>query len=360
MIERWIAVLHEALPEPWMRALVILGIAVVAGGIARLLLTGVVGRITRHSVTELDDTLIRSCARPVFVTAVLIGVFLAARELGLSPAALEVVARITQTLGVLLWFGALWRMCRPVLDAIGRLADRVQWLDARTVPLIDNVGRALLVLLLVYALLRVWNLDVAPWLASAGVAGLALGFAAKDTLANLFGGFFIIVDAPYKIGDYINLDSGERGEVTKIGLRSTRLLTRDDIEITLPNAQIAAAKIINEAGGRWTKSRVRVPVGVAYGSDIEAVRAILHAAAEAVDYAQQDPEPRVRFRALGESSLDFELMVWIENPELRGRCVDALLTEIYTRLNAAGIEIPFPQRTVHVQGPVHIARAPRS
>ncbi|OQW99996.1 MAG: hypothetical protein BWK74_00755 [Desulfobacteraceae bacterium A6] len=95
--------------------------------------------------------------------------------------------------------------------------------------------------------------DLTAWVASAGIIGLALSFAAKDTLANLFSGVFILADAPYKIGDFIVLDSGERGEVTNIGIRSTRLLTRSDIEITVPNSIMGNTRIINEAGGRHQK-----------------------------------------------------------------------------------------------------------
>ena len=112
-------------------------------------------------------------------------------------------------------------------------------------------------------------------MASAGVVGLAVGFAAKDTLSNLIAGVFIMADAQYKINDLIILDSGERGLVTHIGLRSTRLLTRDDIEITVPNAVMGQAKITNETGGPKPQRRLRVPVGVAYGSDIDLVREIL-------------------------------------------------------------------------------------
>ena len=88
------------------------------------------------------------------------------------------------------------------------------------------------------------------WLASAGVVGIAVGFAAKDTLANLFSGVFILADAPYKIGDYIVLDAtGMRGKVTQIGLRSTRLITRDDVEVTIPNSIMGNSQVINQSGG---------------------------------------------------------------------------------------------------------------
>ena len=186
-------------------------------------------------------------------------------------------------------------------------------------------------------------------LAAGGIVGIAVGFAAKDSLANLFSGIFILADGPYQVGDFVVLDSGERGAVTNIGLRSTRLLTRDDVEVTVPNAVIANAKIINESGGPWEKARIRVRVGVAYGSDIDQVRRTLMEVARDNPDLDSDPEPRVRFRSFGESGLDFELLGWIHEPVLRGRVLDALNTEVYKRFQQENVEIPFPQRVVHLK-----------
>jgi len=144
------------------------------------------------------------------------------------------------------------------------------------------------------------------------------------------------------------LDSGERGEVVNIGLRSTRLLTRDDVEITIPNSVMGGAKIMNESGGRHTKRRLRVKVGVAYGSDIDLVRATLLAVAAEQPLVCKDPDPRVRFRSFGDSALDFELLCWIEQPVLQGRAMDRLLCGVYKAFGAAGIEIAFPQLDVHL------------
>jgi small-conductance mechanosensitive channel len=224
----------------------------------------------------------------------------------------------------------------------------VQWLDARTLPLFDNLAKLLLIGGAAYGLLLAWDLNLAPWLASAGIVGIAVGFAAKDTLANVFGGLFIIVDAPYKIGDYINLDSGERGRVTGIGLRSTRLVTRDDVEITVPNAVIANAKIVNESGGPYEKSRVTLRVGVAYGTDVDRVHAVLLETARSVDEVLEDPAPRVRFTEMGDSALLFRVLCWIEQPELRGLALHRLNTAVYKALDREGIQIPFPQRDVHL------------
>jgi small-conductance mechanosensitive channel len=199
-----------------------------------------------------------------------------------------------------------------------------------------------------YLFLAIWGIDPTAWLASAGVIGIAVGFAARDTLANLFSGLFIVADSPYKIGDYIVLDTGDRGEVTHLGMRSTRLLTRDDVEITIPNSVIANAKIINESGGPWEKYRIRVPVGVAYGSDVDEVVALLESvAADHADVLDQ-PAPRVRMRGFGDSSLDFELLGWVEKPVLRGKVLHELFMAVYKRFAEEGVEIPFPQRDLHV------------
>ena len=216
-------------------------------------------------------------------------------------------------------------------------------------PLLSNVIKIALLALAIYFIFLAWNIDVAAWLATAGIVGLALSFAAKDTLSNLFAGLSIVADAPYKTGDFIILDSGERGMVTFIGLRSTRLLTRDDVEITIPNGVIGNAKIINEAGGPSARHRIRIPVGVAYGSDIDLVIKVLENIAAEHDEVCGTPEPRVRFRRFGDSSLDFELLCWIERPVDRGRMLHELNCTVYKSFQENNIEIPFPQRDLHVR-----------
>jgi small-conductance mechanosensitive channel len=343
---------QEALDRPEIRALVLLlGSMLVAVIVDRLFCRGLV-RLTVRTNTDLDDRLIGLLHRPVFISVVLVGAFLAVRTLGVSPFTYRVAVGLIHTTAVVVWTVSGVRIISTLLEGLSTLADRVRWLDSRTLPLFDNVAKLLLFGGAVYCLLLAWDLNVAPWLASAGIIGIALGFAAKDTLANLFGGLFIIVDAPYRIGDFVNLDSGERGRVTRIGLRSTRLLTRDDVEITLPNAVIANAKIINESGGPWEKSRVTIKVGVAYGSDVDRVREALLRAARSVDHVVPDPEPRIRFLEMGDSALIFRVMCWVDEPVLRGRCVDGLNTAVYKTLAEEEIQIPFPQREIHLRQPL--------
>jgi small-conductance mechanosensitive channel len=345
----WLQTLQEFYALPAVRALLVVLGSVVVAKIVDLLVSRVLLRLTLRTDTDLDERVIGLMHRPVFITVVLIGLYLAAVLLELDEAVRRAIVALIQTFAVLIWTVTGLRLASALIGGLGDAADRVKWIEARTVPLFDNLAKVVLLGGAVYCLLVIWGLDVKPWLASAGIVGIAVGFAAKDSLANLFGGMFIIVDAPYKIGDYINLDSGERGQVTSIGLRSTRLLTRNDLEITVPNAQIANAKIVNESGGRWIKSRLTLYVSVAYGSDVDRVREVLQEAAASCDYVLQDPSPRVRFTEMGDSALIFRLLCWIGEPVLRGRTVDELNTAVYKALNAEGINIPFPQREVHLR-----------
>ncbi len=346
-MEEWITFAQKAQGLAWVRAVVVVGLSVLMAKIVDLTISRFLLRLTLRTNTDLDDQLLQLLHRPVFISVILVGLYLAVKTLGWGPDTEHILVASIQTVAVFLWTGAGFKLTSTALTGLSRLADRVTWLEARTLPLFDNLSKIVVFSLAVYCILITWDLDPSAWLASAGIIGIAVGFAAKDSLANLFGGLFVIMDAPYKIGDFINLDTGERGRVIKIGLRSTRLLTRDDVEITLPNAHIASAKVVNESGGPFEKTRVAISVGVAYGSDVDRVREVLMEAANSVDHVVHDPAPRVRFVEMGDSALIFRVQGWIDEPALRGICIDGLNTAVYKALGRAEIEIPFPQRVVH-------------
>ncbi|WP_127471528.1 mechanosensitive ion channel family protein [Thiomicrorhabdus aquaedulcis] len=253
------------------------------------------------------------------------------------------------TLDIIVWGQFFYRTNQFSLQQLSARPKQGAIIRPQTLPLIENASAVLIVLFIVYLLFITWNIDMTAWLASAGIIGIAVGFAAKDTLANLLSGVFILADSPYKIGDYIVLDAGERGMVTHIGLRSTRILTRDDLEINIPNAIIANGKVVNESSGRHLKSRARVAVSVAYGSDIEMVKNVLLDIAYQETQICSEPEARVRFRRFGASGLDLELLVWIDHPEVRGRVIDSLNTRIYQRFALEKIEIPYNKLDLYLK-----------
>jgi MscS family membrane protein len=335
-------------PNVYLQAAIIATVFIVVGKIADWIISGIIGRFARQSTNDFDDRLVALVHRPVFISFVVVGLGLATRRLGLGDAPAFVTISALKTIALIVWFNALGHLNSLVVETV-RGKSQNKLVQSGMLSLLHNVMKIVLVALAVYFFFLAWEIDVTAWLASAGIVGLALSFAAKDTLSNLFAGVSIIMDAPYKTGDYIILDSGERGVVTNIGLRSTRILTRDDIEITVPNGIIGNSTIVNEAGGPSRQHRIRVSVGAAYGSDVDRVVETLENVATSNADILAEPAPRARFRGFGDSSLDFELMGWIADPGDRGRVQHELNIGIYKAFIEERIEIPFPQRDLHVK-----------
>lgn len=334
---------------PITQSLAILLLALLAARLVRTVLTRVLGQFASHTRIQWDDHVITQLRRPLFLSVVLLGVLTALLPLKLSASVNGVLQSIIATLFIIIWSGFLVQISRIVLRSMSKSTHAQSLVRPQTQPLFENLGFILVLIIAVYFIFRAWNIDMTAWLASAGILGIAIGFAAKDTLANLFSGVFILADAPYKLGDYVVLDGGDRGKVTAIGLRSTRLLTRDDVEITIPNAIMGNTRIINESGGPYEKFRIRVKVGVAYGSDIDQVKEILMDIATSESQVCTVPEPRVRFRTFGASSLDLELLCWVNTPEERGRVLDTLNTTVYKRFKEEGVEIPYSKHDVFIK-----------
>jgi MscS family membrane protein len=267
----------------------------------------------------------------------------------MTPLLTRLTTASVMSLLVLVWISATIRAGYLAVETTSRRPSPPAWARPATLPLLQNLLRIVMALVGAYLILLAWDVNVTGLVASAGIVGLALSFAAQDTLGNLFAGVAILVDQPYRIDDYIVLDSGERGRVTHIGLRSTRLLTRDDEEISIPNGIMGRAKIVNESGGPHVKYRLRVPIGVAYGSDIDQVMACLLKISAEHPNVCRDPEPRIRLRTFGQSSIDFEMLVWIAEPALRGLVLHEMNCEIYRSFAREGITIPFPQRDVYIR-----------
>ncbi len=334
-------------PNIYLQAAAIAAAFIFVGKIADLIITRVMAKLVSHSRTNVDDNLVALLHRPVFISFVLLGLALGTDRIQLPATPEFLTLGILKTIAIVIWYSFFRGLIQILLSALSRRAGNRK-LHESMLQLLSNTFKVAALALAVYFVFLAWNIDVTAWLASAGIVGLALSFAAKDSLSNLFAGVSIIADAPYKTGDFIVLDTGERGMVSHIGLRSTRILTRDDVEITIPNGIIGNAKIINEAGGPSEKHRIRIAIGAAYGSDVDFVIAALAAVAENHEEVCKVPEPRVRFRNFGDSSLEFELLCWIDRPVDRGRMVHELNCAVYKKFQEHDITIPFPQRDIHL------------
>jgi len=330
-------------------ALVYIFISFIAAFVIDQIFIRVFRTIVKKSQTSLDDEIIEVLHKPLYYSILFFGLNISIKLLDLPEMVIFSVAGGLKTLIIIMWSFALFRAFIILIEWFSKRTDKLPFIQAKTIPLFENLGKIIIFLVCIYFVMVSWNIDVTAWVASAGILSVVIGFAAKDTLGNLFAGIFIMADSPYKEGDYINLDTGERGFVRHIGIRSTRILTRDAVEITIPNSVIATSKIINESGGYSEQERIRVSLDVAYGTKIEKAKEIMFNIAVDSENVSNDPEPRVRFRNFGDSGLNLQLLAWIDKPEKRGLVIDELSTKIYNSFNEQKIEIPFPQRTVHLK-----------
>jgi small-conductance mechanosensitive channel len=335
--------------DPLVRSAVIMGLALLLMGLVRFVLMPGLRRAVGRTRSTFDDEVLDRLSPALTQTLLLAGLYATALALLSTGRWDALLGSILATVLVWIWGRFAMNVGGVVFYRLSGVADRFTWIQPTSLPLVQFVYKVLIIGAALYFLLSAWRLNLTSWLASAGVAGIAIGFAAKDTLANFISGLVILMDAPYKVGEYIIIDGATRGEVMGIGMRSTRILTRDNVEVTVPNAIIGNAMIVNQSSGPTQTLRVTVTAGVAYGSDVEQVREILTDCTR--DLPHTDPSRRavVRFDAMGESSLDFQVKVWAEHPQWRGRVIDELNTRIYRALGEAGVEIPFPQRDLHVK-----------
>ena len=325
-------------------ALIVIG-AVIVAKITDIFFTRIFRRIVSKTQTNLDDKIIDLLHRPIFYSIIFIGLSIAVKRAGFPDYIDFALVGIFKTITIFIWFVILTRIFLLSMEwASGRTSSKL--FQNKTLPLFNNLGKILITLFGIYFICLSWNININGWLASAGVLGIVLGLAAKDTVANFFAGIFLMADSPFKEGDYILLDTGERGYVKSMGIRSTRIMTRDDIEITIPNSVIASSKIVNESGGPVEIERVRITLQVSYGSDIDNVKELLKSIAVESSNVMDDPEPRVRFREFADSGLKLQLLFWIYKPEIRGRTVDQVNTEIYKQFAQNNISIPYPTMNV--------------
>ena len=251
-------------------------------------------------------------------------------------------------------FVVAWLVSLVFRRGLERLSSRKGTRDRRAA--IYTVGRIVHYLLLFVAFLvalELIGLPASRFAVFAGAIGVGLGFGLQAIFNNFISGIILLFDRSLKVGDFVELESGVHGDVSDINIRATRITTNDNIEILVPNSEFVSGRVVN-----WTHNdvsrRLRIPFGVAYGSDKETVKAAALEAAAAVPFtlAQDGPRrPQVWLTEFGDSSLNFDLVVWLTaEATKRPSAVKAAYNwELETALARHGLEIPFPQRDLHLR-----------
>lgn len=201
---------------------------------------------------------------------------------------------------------------------------------------------------ILYAVKIGFNVDLTSVAVIVGFLSVGIGFGLQYVASDIASGFILLFERPVRIGDWVALDGGVEGRVKNINLRSTMILTNENMAVILPNSKLVQSKLVNFSYGE-RRVRLNVPVGVAYTSDLKTVSEALLEAANSVNEVLSEPAPQVHFDAFGDSALNLQIRVWIDEPRDQAIIRSRVNFAIERAFRQRGIEIPFPQRDLHIR-----------
>ena len=329
----------------YLRFLAIVLISFIIAFAAKFIIKMVLKPLTKKTKTKIDDIIIKSLSSMIFYIIFLVGFKLSLQHFEFKTTIWDSVINTFLII-------ALTILLLRILDDFAQ-----QWMnewkfktktsaDDRLIPFLKKIFKVIIIVLTVIFVFNAWNVNISPLIATAGIAGLAIGLAVKDSLNNILGGLQLVLDSTFKVGDKVQLESGEMGVILDIGLRSTKLKTYDHEVIYIPNGYLANAKIKNFTQPDITV-RVNVNFGVEYGSDTEIVQKVVLEALRKIDKVIDEPEPAVEFLKMSDFSLDFVARAWVNSYTDAYSTKLKMTDEIYDALNKANIGIPFPTHTVY-------------
>jgi small-conductance mechanosensitive channel len=331
-------------------ALLIIMAAWLLSWLARILLRQMIKLIGRTR-TQLDDVLVEAAQFPLQAVVLIVGIQVAIDRIERIPVAWDDdIERVFFVLYAILLYIFLYRLLGGLIYWYGReMAHRTETdLDNEFLDLFRHAALVVLSITVVIIVLGRFGIEVSALVTTLGIGSLAFALAAQETLGNMIVGFTLLVDQPFKVGDRVEiLDIDTWGDVTEIGLRSTRILTRDNRLVSVPNAVIGKGLVVNHSVPD-TKYRVETHVGVAYGTELERARRVMIEAIRVQDWVMKNQRIEALFLEFGDSGLIFRVRCWIEHYVETRRIIDKMNTALYGALNEAGISIPFPQRDLHL------------
>lgn len=307
-------------------------------------------RLTSFTTTDLDDRVLQLLMPYVSRLFVVMGFYLAIRSLPLHEKLILIVSGVIYVILVVIVCNLIYHVLNELMkwyvagqqDSAGAVMSRQMMPVAEKIVSLFLMGAAMIVVL------KHFNYDIFSLVTALGIGSLAIGMAAKDTLAHMISGFTIMLDRPFRIGDRIQLVGGQVGDVADIGLRSTKIKTLDNQLLIIPNSDLCNTMLTNQAFPN-SRAKGRINIGVAYGSDVDQVKQLLVATAAEVDDVLADPPPEAYFASFGDSALNMALFFWVEEYSTLFAVTDKINSRILKRFGDNSVEIPFPTRTVKMQ-----------
>ena len=309
-------------------------------------------RVTAKTDTILDDLLIHAIAKPIYIIVIFIGVYFAIQSLSITAAYAELISNIFTILYVLLGAWIASRIVNAVLEWYAKemsLKTKTK-ADEQFLPIFKKVAIAVIYFLALLILLGQFGINIDSLIVAGGIGGLAIALAFQDTLKEFFAGAYMVLDRPIRIGDYIELDSGEKGYVRDIGWRSTKLKIFGNNVLIIPNSKLSSSKIVNYYQ-KEKKATFSIDCGVGYHEDLAKVEKVVLRVAKKILKSEaggiDDYEPVVRFKEFGDSNINFSVILaakeYVKKFKIRHEFIKALKKEF----DKEGIEISWPVRKVY-------------
>uniref|UniRef100_C6E775 MscS Mechanosensitive ion channel n=1 Tax=Geobacter sp. (strain M21) TaxID=443144 RepID=C6E775_GEOSM len=331
----------------WAKQLFI-SISIVAGFyfLSRLLqrvLAKVGSRLCAYTDTDLDDRILEIVSGPVMVLVNFAGLYYAIKRLPLPEKIGVIAAGILFVVNIAIITTVAFRIVNEMLERYG---DRVAGpeMSRQLMPLIEKLCTIFLIVTALIITLKHFNYDILSLVTALGVGSLAIGLAAKDTLANMISGFTLMIDRPFRIGDRITLGT-QTGDVVDIGLRSTKIKGLDNTFLIIPNAELCNSTLINMAFPDL-RGKGRINVGIGYGCDVDRAKELMVATALEVPEVLKEPAPEAFFVNFGDSALNLSLFFWVAEYTQVFAASDKINTALLQSFQQNGINIPYPTRTV--------------
>ncbi len=328
----------------WVKIVIILTLFLFAMWILNFVINFIRNRVKNEKV----KSMIHFLKRPLIITLTIIWVLFYLKQSSVLGESYSTVEKVFNTVLFIYYLSIASKLNKIFLIPVIKKTLSAKKVPKDVLMLVEKIIGVTVFIIWIYIILSVWEINLTPLLASAWIAAMALAMAAKDSLANLFGWVSLFLDSAFKVGDYVVVDNDKRWEIVETGFRSTKIQTRDDVLVTIPNSVLANATLVNESAP-YKSYRIKIPVWVSYWTDLDKAEEVLLSCVDWIDWIVESPEKRVRVRALADSSINMDLMVWIKDPSLRWWVKHKLFKKIYTTLPENGISFPFPQMDIHMK-----------
>lgn len=304
-------------------------------------------RIASFTATDLDDRLLQRVIPHVSRLLIMLGLYLAIRSLPLHEKTVVVFSGLLFIALVVVLFNLIYHALDELLKwyVSGRQDGSGAMLSRQMVPILEKIVTLLMMATALIIILKHFGYDIYSLVTALGIGSLAIGMAAKDTLAHMISGFTLMLDRPFQIGDRIKLANGLVGDVIDIGLRSTKIQGLDTTVTIIPNSDLCNSALINMVRPTMV-TQGKVSVGVGYGSDVERVKKLLVEIATGNGEVVDEPKPSALFASFGECALNMQLFFWVGDPGRIAAVTDQINCAIIRCFREENIDIPYPTRTV--------------